>query len=367
VVIYRMPRDKSLVNPPSACPSCESRIQPYDNIPLISWILLGGKCRNCKAKISVRYFFVELLSALLFVSLFVLYFMAGIRRFEVGGVFGLESFLKGGWFFYAIHMVLLATFLAASAIDLELWIIPLGICWFVSVVGLAASTFGSIIIDARVIHHYKLFPIASVEIGASAIGAAAGTIISLIFLGTGLIKRSYDYEKIESSGEGESENEPEFNHRHEVLKEVVYILPIIVCGFAGYWLSKSFGEGRAWWLDISQHPMVSGFMGSLSGYFAGCGIVWVTRILGTLCFGKEAMGLGDVHLMGAAGTIIGPVFVIIAFFIAPFFGLVWAVYQLFFNKSHQIPYGPFLSMGVFAVMILHDWFREYLANVYLYG
>jgi leader peptidase (prepilin peptidase)/N-methyltransferase len=113
--------------------------------------------------------------------------------------------------------------------------------------------------------------------------------------------------------------------------------------------------------------VVSGFTGSLFGYYTGCAVVWATRILGTLCFGKEAMGLGDVHLMGAAGAIIGPIFVIIAFFIAPFFGLVWAVYQLFFNKSHQIPYGPFLSMGVFAVMILHDWFREYLANVYLYG
>ena len=97
----------------------------------------------------------------------------------------------------------------------------------------------------------------------------------------------------------------------------------------------------------------------------GCAVVWATRILGTLAFGKEAMGLGDVHLMGAAGAIIGPAFITVAFFIAPFFGLLWALYQMFFKKTRQIPYGPFLSLGIFAVMIFHDWFRLYLAGIYL--
>jgi leader peptidase (prepilin peptidase)/N-methyltransferase len=77
------------------------------------------------------------------------------------------------------------------------------------------------------------------------------------------------------------------------------------------------------------------------------------------------MGLGDVHLMGAAGAVIGPVFVVIAFFVAPFFGLAWAAYQVFFKKTRQIPYGPFLSLAVFAVMIFHNYFRIYIMNVYL--
>ena len=76
------------------------------------------------------------------------------------------------------------------------------------------------------------------------------------------------------------------------------------------------------------------------------------------------MGLGDVHLMGAAGAVIGPVFVVIAFFLAPFFGLAWAAYQTFFKKTRQIPYGPFLSLAVFAVMIFHNFFRMYIATVY---
>jgi prepilin signal peptidase PulO-like enzyme (type II secretory pathway) len=69
--------------------------------------------------------------------------------------------------------------------------------------------------------------------------------------------------------------------------------------------------------------------------------------------------------MGAVGAVIGPVFVVLAFFIAPFFGLAWAGYQTFFKKTRQIPYGPFLSLGVFAVMIFHDYFRIYIMNVYL--
>jgi leader peptidase (prepilin peptidase)/N-methyltransferase len=66
-----------------------------------------------------------------------------------------------------------------------------------------------------------------------------------------------------------------------------------------------------------------------------------------------------VHLMGAAGAVIGPIFVVFAFFIAPFFGLTWAVIQMFFRKTRQIPYGPFLSLAVFTVMILHDFILDY--------
>src|SRR5262245_47830757 len=66
VVIYRLPRDDeglSISKPRlSFCPTCKAQIKPYDNIPLLSYFLLGGKCRNCKTRISLRYFCVELLT-----------------------------------------------------------------------------------------------------------------------------------------------------------------------------------------------------------------------------------------------------------------------------------------------------------------
>lgn len=66
VVIHRVPLEKSIVFPNSACPKCKNAIKSYDNIPILSWLILGGKCRNCKNPISARYPAVELLTAILF-------------------------------------------------------------------------------------------------------------------------------------------------------------------------------------------------------------------------------------------------------------------------------------------------------------
>lgn len=69
VVIYRVPAGLSVVSPPSACPGCHQQIRPWDNIPVLSWILLRGRCRHCSMRISIRYPLVELLTAAAFVAL----------------------------------------------------------------------------------------------------------------------------------------------------------------------------------------------------------------------------------------------------------------------------------------------------------
>jgi leader peptidase (prepilin peptidase)/N-methyltransferase len=68
VVIWRLPRGESLSKPPSHCPKCNTPIRWYDNVPVFSWIVLGGKCRDCKASISPRYPAVELLCGVLWVA-----------------------------------------------------------------------------------------------------------------------------------------------------------------------------------------------------------------------------------------------------------------------------------------------------------
>jgi leader peptidase (prepilin peptidase)/N-methyltransferase len=65
VVAYRLPRGESLAHPPSRCPSCGAAVKPYDNIPVLSWLLLRGRCRNCNAPISARYPIVEALTGAL--------------------------------------------------------------------------------------------------------------------------------------------------------------------------------------------------------------------------------------------------------------------------------------------------------------
>jgi len=70
VIIHRIPNEESIIFPNSACPKCKNPIKPYDNIPILSWLILGGKCRSCKNPISARYPAVELLHALLYVLVF---------------------------------------------------------------------------------------------------------------------------------------------------------------------------------------------------------------------------------------------------------------------------------------------------------
>ena len=394
VVIYRLPRDKSLVTPPSACPACGKHIRFYDNIPLVSWLLLGRKCRYCKTPISPRYFVIELLTGLVFLGLFILYFKVNLRD-------GIRLDVDGGWFIYLLHIIMLGAFIAASAIDLEHWIIPLSICWLVTAAGFFSSAVGVYIIDPALIRAYSLLPSASANTGALAVGATAGLVISWVLLVSGLVKRSYESEvtddensvleekrqaetnspdkdeesaktqfnPLRSKSSEANTTEPdwtsdEVNHRLEACREVIFLLPIIVCSAAGLWIVREFPAIGTWWAGFSQHPVIAGLLGSLWGYFVGCGIVWSIRIFGTLAFGKEAMGLGDVHLMGAAGAVIGPLYVVLAFFVAPFFGLAWAGFQMFFKKIRQIPYGPFLSLGIFVVIILHDWIRDYLSFVF---
>lgn len=120
VCIYRMPKNESMVSPGSRCVSCKKPIPWYDNIPLLSYVLLRGRCRSCRAKISPRYFFVELISALCFLILFM--------HFRFDYIFWIYSLLASG--------LIVITF-----IDLEFQIIPDSI----SIAGIFAGLILSII------------------------------------------------------------------------------------------------------------------------------------------------------------------------------------------------------------------------------
>jgi leader peptidase (prepilin peptidase)/N-methyltransferase len=73
VVIYRVPRGMSLVRPGSACPSCGAPIRWFDNVPVLSWIALRGRCRRCRGPISVRYPLVELATGMIFAALILIF------------------------------------------------------------------------------------------------------------------------------------------------------------------------------------------------------------------------------------------------------------------------------------------------------
>ena len=106
-------------------------------------------------------------------------------------------------------------------------------------------------------------------------------------------------------------------------------------------------------------PVLHVLGGVLLGYLGGGAVVWVTRVLGTFAFGKEAMGLGDVHLMAAVGAVAGWRVAVLAFFIAPFIGLTWALasagaQKLLRRQVRIIPYGPHLAIASVLVIVFHQ-------------
>ena len=118
VCIHRMPREESIVNPPSHCPKCNQRIRWRDNIPLVSWLVLRGKCRHCGALISPRYIFIELLTASLFLAVWLKYELS---------------------VFAFIYWILVGGLIVATFIDFEHYIIPDEITYGGIVVGIIAS------------------------------------------------------------------------------------------------------------------------------------------------------------------------------------------------------------------------------------
>jgi leader peptidase (prepilin peptidase) / N-methyltransferase len=118
VIAYRLPRGESIVHPPSHCPGCDAPIKPWDNVPLLSWIFLRGRCRSCSTRISARYPLVELLTGVLFAA--------------VAVSNGLNDDL-------VVLLPFAAMLIAVADIDLEHRIVPNKILVPMAVFGVAAS------------------------------------------------------------------------------------------------------------------------------------------------------------------------------------------------------------------------------------
>jgi leader peptidase (prepilin peptidase) / N-methyltransferase len=138
VVVYRLPRGKNLAYPGSFCPRCGHPIRLSDNIPLLSWLALRGRCRDCGGKISARYFLVELtLAAAFLIVLVAEHFLPAL---SLG--FAVRSPLlphDGApfWCRYAIHVVLVTTLIGATLLRADGFLVPARIFFPLLAIGLA--------------------------------------------------------------------------------------------------------------------------------------------------------------------------------------------------------------------------------------
>lgn len=130
VVIYRVPRALSVVHPPSACPGCGMHIRGRDNVPVLSWLALGRRCRECRMPISARYPLVEVLTGIAFV-LVALFFAPAIASAR-GGAAATGAVLQ-----LLAFLVLAGVSVALSAIDFELRRLPNRILLFTGAAGAA--------------------------------------------------------------------------------------------------------------------------------------------------------------------------------------------------------------------------------------
>ena len=161
VVIHRIPNEESIVFPNSACPKCKNPIQAYDNFPILSWLFLGGKCRNCKEKISPRYPAVEFLTGSLFLMVF--------------WQLGLSWFLPVG-------LIFVATMVALIFIDAEHMILPNVITYPLLVFALLVRLIFPLFISATYfadlekfpLNYFNGYPLWAISITGAILGALVG-------------------------------------------------------------------------------------------------------------------------------------------------------------------------------------------------
>ena len=223
VCIYRLPRNISIVKPDSFCPHCHKSILWYDNIPLLSFLFLKGKCRFCKGPISIRYFMVELLTAIIVTFLFV--------RFELS-----PSFF--------IYLVFTLSLIIVSFIDIEHFLIP------------------DIIV----------YP-----------GIFLGLLFTLFF--------------------------PEI---------------------------------------MSQKSSLLALRQSFLGVISGAGSLFLLGVLGKFFLKKDAMGGGDIKLLGMIGAFLGLPAILLTIFFSSLIGSIVSIILILLKikkREDYIPFGPYLACG----------------------
>ena len=280
------------------------------------------------------------------------------------------------WPHFLLYLYLLAALLAASLIDAELFIIPPQIIW---------SWKGGFALVAVIVHTLVDEPSrpgslnAGSLTGALAAGGGVGLLISLLLLWLGKLPLSFaeggpmlEIDKAQHAREvdaaiaegAEKPPEPrEYSPREiraEIRKEMLFLVPPLFLAFLWILLTWSGGPLHSQWEKLVRIPWISGLLGSVLGGLVGGFVVWFTRIAGSIGFGREAMGMGDVDLLAGVGTVLGAGAATVAFFLAPIFGLAFAVY-LWFGGKRELPYGPYLSLATAVVMLFYCPIAQYLA------
>ncbi|MFM7133232.1 MAG: prepilin peptidase [Planctomycetota bacterium] len=355
VLAWRLPTGQSVVTPPSRCPKCGHRLSWRENLPIIGWLILRGRCRACRSAISIQYPAIELLVALLFAAAY-LAFYAPIDR--APGSLGadmasrwweLQGFARS-WPAFVLIAVAIGGLIAMTLIDAKTMLIPPEVPTAVTVTAFVGWLAQGFMPERPALRDLVPIPVASWTVAFAAIGMLAGLGVSRWLIATKRLRQSFadwtDYVKDGDDGGA-------YPHaRREMLAEIMFLLP----GLAGAGIACVVAALLGFTSQESVCQPMTLLGGSMLGWIVGGGLVWAIRILGSLAFGREAMGLGDVHLQAAVGAVLGWKVALLAFFVAVFLALLWAIlsvvlgrFSRFFRK--EIPFGPHLAAAALLFIV----------------
>jgi leader peptidase (prepilin peptidase)/N-methyltransferase len=316
VCIYRMPRDLSVVSPPSHCPHCKYSIPFYLNIPLFTWVMLRGRCKNCGAPISPRYFAVELLTALAFLGCW--------------QAFGWQS-PTGPWL-ALVYSLFLAGLIVATFIDFEHLIIPDEI----TIGGAAAGFVISFFLPA--LHHARTNTQGILQ---SAIGMAAGAGLIYAVVRGGKLLFGRQRVKLPAGAiivfsetalilpDHEIPFEDLFYRESDTIVFRAQTLEFVDRGYANATVRLSPSRLRVNDEDIDPEM-----------------VPHMEAVCSEIVLPREAMGFGDVKFMAAIGAFLGWQAVLFTFFVACMVGAVYGSVMVLLKIqkwSGRLYFGPFLA------------------------
>ncbi len=325
VCIHRLPRGESIITPSSCCASCGTAIRWFDNIPLISYLLLRGKCRNCGSRFSIRYWMVEWITALFFVVIW--------RKFE--------------WMEAVAYTLFVCGLIVATFIDFEHYIISNEI----TVGGIFAGLICSGIVPSLQGERFHAMGFLWSFLGAA---MGYGALWTVVELG----KRVFGIKKwvLPKSTEVFLTSEgirvgTEIDRWEEIFSrenDVLAFDATRVCYGEKTWGKASI---RVSWREIK--------IGEES--FELSDFKELTAVTETIDVPREAMGFGDVKFIAAIGAFLGPKAIFFVILVSSLLGSAVGLGSMFVGKKgwgSKLPYGPYLAI---AAVIWMFWGLQWIA------
>jgi len=318
VCIYRMPLDLSVVTPPSHCPHCKYAIPFYLNIPLVTWLALKGRCKNCRAPISSRYFVVELVTGLAFLSCWL--------------VFGDPSHPLPSLLLALVYGIFLAGLICATFIDFEHFIIPDE----VTLGGIGVGFAISFLLPA--LHGVKTNGAGMIQ-GFLGIAVGAGIIYAVLRLGKLLFGR----QKLKLPPGTKiifTETDVCLPDQQIAFEELFYRKSdaIVLHAHTLELVDRCYQDVT---VRLSTTALQIGDE-KINPLEVAC----LEAVSEEITLPREAMGFGDVKLMGAIGAFLGWQAVLFTVFVSSLLGSVVGLLLMAFGgvkMQSRIPFGPYLS------------------------